>query len=222
MKLTKLKIVLGIMGLFIAVPFTYLIFTLLTDDTVRLTEPVPAHEALFTKEARGKPKFIIATKAKDRQASSNYSYDDNRYNISIHSVKLLKENVLQKIIKYKNEKAGDMPGIFTSGGDFHYETKTRIKGVSTASTLNFSFSGSSIQSFFEKDNFFYAHLSYQSYGISYDDDSYYMVGEAKYDDRPASLIFMKKDGLLYTIIMNTWGNVNEIPDDLLYSLIEKP
>ncbi len=221
MKFKRWHIIPGVLGLLIFISFIRVIYVMVTDDRVFLTKPVPAHEMLFTQEAKQKLKFFNGSKGKDRQPYSSYLYD-GKYEISIYGVKLNNDLDISKIIQYKNIRSGKMDGVYGKGGDSKFKIKVTSKHIPTASVLHFEFYGSSLKSFFEKDNLFYGYLIYDTFATRYDNNSYYLIAEATQEERPASIAFLKQDKILYTIIMTPWDNGDELPEDLLYRIIQKP
>ncbi len=220
---TKKSIILGIAvgGLFMFIMVGSLIYTLIYNQETSSKIPLTEYNNLFTNDTQGKLQILATEKGRNRPPVSTYVYD-NRFNICVFKVILANNSTLRKIIGYKH--ATSYGNLFVANGGlpcFNFDMKISEEKVSKVSVVDFKFDGDSIKSIVNNDSLRCYYYKFETFSISYNNGLYDILAKADHSTIPASVMFVKKGKFLYIIIMSIAEGKEEMPPDILYSLINK-
>ncbi len=189
-----------------------------TRTAIIQTIPVE-YSHLFNLQSREKIRNSFTDLSSVRFPISHFDYDDNKYCIIETKIKLDSDISLSKIIneihtKTSISKGNTYWGITESNFNFYYLAKP----IHTSNVL-LALDGDSIRTLSKNDSTISYYFKMRSFSMQYDQNYLKdLVANAKGDKIPVCLSFIKRNRLLYIILMSI-NYDNKLQPDLLSNAI---
>lgn len=183
---------------------------------------------LFNTEMKKKIVLQSAVSFKDRNSVAYYIYD-KKYSLEVTKINIKPNLQVRKDLSETHTAEGccfpkaKLP--FNEGG---FTTNYNVISKDTASKIYLSIQGDSIRSSIKNDSVAYHFLKLQQVYISYVPKGVYDIyiqANTKFyffsKKQPASLMFLKRNGALYFLLLTVNDAGEKLPPNLLYSLTNK-
>jgi len=201
--------------------FSVLIYTSIDDNETSSKTPLAEYNNLFTTGAQDSLQIIATEKSANRLPISTYTYD-KKYNVCVLKVILSNKLGLNKVINYQNENTKiHFGGIYQAAPSSNFEMQIRTAAGGLVTKVHFKYSGSLIKALLTKDSLYCYYVKFNTFAINYDDEPYDVIAKADQQNVPASIIFKEKEKFLYIVIMTVAEGNEEMPQDLLYNMVNK-
>lgn len=218
-KQRRVRLIIIFFGLCLVVVFGKIFYTII-DENIMVSESVhPEYEELFNPKVIEKLKLIITTSSKYRGITSSYVYDQ-KYNIFVFKVQLSNNN-LQKLVSYQNESTyKSMNAFYEELPSFNFNMSLKAGEIPIVSHVYFKHFGDSIKTVIRNENLLCYYFKFRTFSINYNDEPYDIIAKAD-KNIPASILFYKKNNVLYVILLTVAMGKEEFQPDLLYNMIKR-
>ncbi len=215
----KPTIVWCIAGLVAAILIYRSVNLAMKSQVITINTPVPDEHELFTQDAQSLLDFTGGSKGEKGQPQTNYIYD-GKYVIKVIKVIVPPQLTIRSLVKLVHQDANSMNGFYSTSGNPEIKVKYKMSVIDTTSSLNLTYHGNYINEHFENDHY-YSFMRIDNFSLNYDKDRTVLKVESHGGIHPLSLYIVKKENAIYTITMISYDGGDDMPETLLYSLIEK-
>lgn len=209
-----------LVGIFVCI-FSILIYTAISDDVTSSQENIPEYINLFRKIDRVKLRILATAKSKNRLPVSTYIYD-NKYNLCVLKMLLLRDLNLTKAVLFENKSSDiTLNAVYgkAPGSDLKFYIKSGKSSV--VSNINFKFDGDSIRNVVNSDSLYYSYFRFKNFSINYNNAPNDIIVIADNESLPGTLCFVKRGKSLFVLVMTVANGKKEMEPDLLLNMINR-
>lgn len=204
----------------VLVIFGRLFFLSITEQGVSTRKVLPEFNNLFTRETQSKLNIPVNYESKYESLSSNYYYN-NKYYLSVRSFFVPKNTSIESLISVKNRNPFLTGGTFSDSNSDFLEMGFKLEKTDSIRKIDLYLDGDSITTVAKNDRMICYYLKAKSFYMYYNGtNSPNIKAEAKHDNTPVSIAFLKKNNKIYLLMMDI-KEAETMRPDLLYSLINK-
>lgn len=181
---------------------------------------------LFSESDQDSLSVVWNYNSKVRNQISLFNYgSQKKYCITIYKIPVVKNFSLNEINLKKTRKEKLSTGnIYTTINEgMLFELNYASGSPPQATNIHFSYSGDSLKNIVENDSMKSYFMNMESFSIRYNKESIVDIfgkTEEFWNKRIAlNILFLKRNGSLYLLLMTANHNTDKLPYDLLYKLI---
>lgn len=181
---------------------------------------------LFSENNQDSLSVVWNYNSKVRNQISLFDYgNQKKYCITVYKIPIAKDFSLNEInIEKAHKETLSAGNIYTTINEgLLFELNYVSGSPPQAKSINFSYSGDSLEDIVENDSIKYYSLNAESFSIRYNKENVVDIfGKAEdfWNKRLAlNVLFLKRNNSLYLLLMTVNHNTDILPSDLLYNLI---
>jgi len=178
-------------------------YAIIHDFQITKKTSIARYDDLFTKQTQNQLRIYSTIISKHRQPESLYLYK-GKYHIMVYSVLLSNRLKMANIVNYINESSKiNLNADYAFRSRFNYDMKVREGGAGTISKVNFRFSGDLIRSIVKNDSLLCYYYKFKNFSLNRDNqcDTFDVLANAADTIIPANIEFIRKDSILYILIL---------------------
>jgi len=220
-KRKKVQLIIIFFSVFVLVQFGRIFYTIIDENAEIIDAPIAEYHNLFTPEAQHKLQIIVSGKSKNRGITSSYVYD-KKFNVFVFKVHLsTTNNNLQRLVSYQNESTyKSMNALYEELPSFNFNMSLKAGEIPIVSHVYFKHFGDSTKTVLGNENLLCYYFKFRTFSINYNDEPYDIIAKAD-KNIPASILFYKKNNVLYVLLLTVATGKEEFQPDLLYNMIKR-
>jgi hypothetical protein len=195
-------------------------YAIIHDFQITKKTSIARYDGLFAKQAQNQLRISSTIISKHRQPESLYLYE-GKYHVMVYSVLLSNPLKVANIVNYIDRSSSpNLNADYGFRSRFNYDMTVREGGVGTISKVNFRFSGDLIRTIVNNDSLLCYYYKFKTFSINYDKqgDTQDLLATAEDSTIPADIEFIRKDSILYILILTTANGKEQPAPDLLYNI----
>jgi len=198
-------------------------YSIIHDFQTTTKTSIASYDNLFAKQTQNELRFYSTIISKHRQPESLYLYK-GKYHILVYSVLLSSRLNVENIVNYINESSKiNLNADFGFRLGLGYDMNIREGGTGAVSKVNFRFSGDLIRPIVKNDSLLCYYYKFKTFSLNYDNqgDTHDLLATAEDSAIPANIEFVRKDKILYILILTATTIKQQLAPDLLYSITKR-
>jgi hypothetical protein len=211
---------IGVLIIF-AVVLAKPIYTLIRNQEQWSKKELPDYKNLFDKEAQKNLYLFNTIESKLREPESQYIYNKD-YNVFVTKIRIADNFDIKKSIKVRNEDSNiEKDELYFPLRSFNCKIRIKSGNIPLTAKITVNVKGKMPDEINRSNSEVSYYCEFKTFSLIFENGQSYMVAESDKSNVPVSLTFIKKNNLLYIVIMTIAKERQQMQPNLLYSIINK-